>query len=112
MNRNTRFMHRHRFEELEDDPMEGIANLFDVMVVFSVGLLMAFVTYSNLSELMTEDDVTIVKNPGTEDMVIITKEGDKIEVTKVTNQTSEGMGSEVGTVYRLENGETIYVPKE
>ncbi len=109
--KKTRFMRRQRYEELEDNPMEGIANLFDVMVVFSVGLLMAFVTYTNLSELMTEEDVTIVKNPGTEDMVIITKEGEKIEISRITNESSEGMGVKVGTTYRLENGEVIYVPE-
>lgn len=98
--------------ESEDDPLTALPNLMDVMVVFAVGLLVAFLSYSSLSELMTEEDVTIVKNPGTDEMVIITKEGDEIEVRKITSESTEGVGEEIGTIYRLENGETIYVPSE
>jgi hypothetical protein len=96
----------------EDDPLSGIANLFDVMLVFAVGLLVSFLAYSGLTELLTEESVTIVKNPGTEDMTIITKDGEEIEINMITEESAEGLGEEVGKIYRLPNGETIYVPQE
>ena len=107
-----RFMGRHRLgaEGEDDDPLGGVANLFDVMLVFAVGLLLAFLTYSGLTEFITAEKVTIVKNPGTEEMTIITKEGEKIEINMITEESAEGMGEEMGKLYRLPNGEMIYVP--
>ncbi len=111
MRGKTRFMGRKREMELEeeDDPMDGIANLFDVAIVFSVALMLALVTYSSLPELISGEDVTIVKNPGTDDMEIIMKQGEKIEIQKITNETVEGQGKKLGTMYLLPNGEVVYV---
>ena len=107
-----RFIGKHRLGagEEDDDPLSGLANLFDVMLVFAVGLLLAFLMYSGLTELLTEESVTIVKNPGTEEMTIITKEGEEIEINMITEESAEGVGEEIGKLYRLPNGETIYVP--
>ena len=111
MRGKTRFMGRKREMDLEeeDDPMDGIANLFDVAIVFSVALMLALVTYSSLPELISGEDVTIVKNPGTEDMEIIIKQGENIEIQKITNETVEGQGKKLGTMYLLPNGEVVYV---
>jgi hypothetical protein len=107
-----RFMGKHRLGtgERDDEPLSGMANLFDVMLIFAVGLLLAFLAYSGLTELLTDDSVTIVKNPGTEEMTIITKEGEEIEINLITEESSEGLGEEIGKLYKLPNGETIYVP--
>jgi len=109
--RKTRFMGRKREIDLEEDdnPMEGIANLFDIAIVFSVALMLALVTYSSLPELISGENVTIVKNPGTDDMQVITKQGEKVEIQKITNETVEGMGKKLGTTYLLPNGEVVYV---
>jgi hypothetical protein len=80
------------------------------MLVFAVGLLVAFLAYSGLTELLTEESVTLVKNPGTEEMIIITKVGETIEINTITEDSSEGLGEEIGKLYRMPNGETIYVP--
>ena len=96
---------------LEEDPMSGLTNLFDVAMVFAVALMLALVTYSSLPELISGKNVTLVKNPGTADMEIITKQGEKVEIQKVTNETIKGMGKKLGTTYMLESGEVIYVPE-
>ncbi|MBD3319685.1 MAG: DUF2149 domain-containing protein, partial [Chitinivibrionales bacterium] len=71
---------RDFFNDAEDtDPLSGIANLFDVAMVFAVALLVAAVSYMRLSDLLTNKDVTIVKNPGKNDMEIIRKSGKTIE---------------------------------
>lgn len=111
MKGKTRFMGRKREIDLEEDdnPMEGIANLFDIAIVFSVALMLALVTYSSLPELISGENVTIVKNPGTDDMQVIIKQGEKVEIQKITNETVKGTGKKLGTTYLLPSGEVVYV---
>lgn len=95
----------------EEDPMHGLANLFDVAMAFAVILLIAFALSTHLPELLSEQSkVTIVKNPGEENMEIIIKEGKEIKRLEKTDKTTGGRGKKLGTAYKLENGEVIYVP--
>ncbi len=97
----------------DNDPMSVVGNLFDVAMVFSVALMVALVTRFNMTEMFSQEDFTIVKNPGKENMEIIVKEGRKIEkYTPSDDQSRSGSrGKRVGTAYELENGEIIYVPE-
>ncbi|HID26917.1 MAG TPA: DUF2149 domain-containing protein [Methanosarcinales archaeon] len=96
----------------EDDPLTGVANLFDVAMVFAVALLVALVMFYHLPELITEDSsVTIVKNPGQPDMQVIIKQGETIEVLNMTDKLAGGQGTKIGTAYRLKTGEVVYVPE-
>ena len=99
----------------EIDPMSVLGNLFDVAMVFAVALMVALVTRFNMTEMFSKEDFTIVKNPGKENMEIITKEGQKINrYTPSENQDqSQGRkGKKVGVAYELENGEIIYIPED
>lgn len=99
----------------EIDPMSVVGNLFDVAMVFAVALMVALVTRFNMTEMFSKEDFTIVKNPGKENMEIITKEGEKINrYTPSENQDeSRGRkGKKVGVAYELENGEIIYIPED
>ena len=97
----------------EDDPMSVVSNLFDVAMVFAVALMVALVTRYNMTEMLSTEDFTMVKNPGKENMEIITKEGEKINrYTPSEDQNQSGKrGKKVGIAYELENGEIIYVPE-
>ena len=64
-----------------DNPLGMLTNLFDVAMVFAVALMVALVTHFNMSEIFSKEDYTIVKNPGAENMEIITKEGNEIKNT-------------------------------
>lgn len=102
----------HRDEE--NDPMSVVGNLFDVAMVFAVALMVALVSRYNMTEMFSKEDFTMVKNPGKENMEIITKEGEKINrYTPSENQDagSGTRGKKVGIAYELENGEIIYVPE-
>lgn len=97
-----------------DNPMGMLTNLFDVAMVFAVALMVALVAHFNMSEIFSKEDYTIVKNPGADNMEIITKEGN--EIKKYTHSdsdspTSGSKGRRVGTAYQLENGEIIYIPE-
>ena len=94
------------------DPRETLVNLFDVAMVFAVALMVAFVIRSQMTELLTSEDVTFVKNAGKPDMEIIVKKENKVTRYKSDKSTGTGRGERVGIAYRLESGEIIYVPEE
>jgi len=96
-----------------ENPMNSVGNVFDVAMVFSVALLVALVLSFNISELLTDQDITIVKNPGQENMQIITKVNDTYEIMEINaeEEIGGGVGDILGTAYRLEDGRVIYVPE-
>lgn len=97
----------------DHDPVALLSNLFDVAMVFAVALMVALVTKFNMTEVFSQEDYTMVKNPGKEDMEIITKEGQTITRYKPSEsqETSGRKGRKVGIAYEMENGEIIYVPE-
>lgn len=98
----------------DNDPMSVVSNLFDVAMVFAVALMVALVTRYNMTEMLSADDFTVVKNPGKENMEIISKEGNRINrYTPLEDQNAKTgtRGRKVGIAYELENGEIIYVPE-
>lgn len=106
---------RRLFTDTDDnDPLSVLTNLFDVAMVFAVALMVALVTRFDMTEMFSKEDFTMVKNPGTEQMEIITKKGDKIEKytpSKDKEQSNGSKGKKVGIAYQLESGEIIYVPE-
>lgn len=108
-------MKRNRLlhNQTDSDPMGTVANLFDVAMVFAVALMVALVTRFNMTEMFSKEDFTMVKNPGKENMEIITKEGQTITKYKPSEsqEKSGKKGKKVGIAYEMENGEIIYVPE-
>lgn len=98
----------------DTDPMSLVSNLFDVAMVFAVALMVALVTKFSMTEVFSQEDYTIVKNPGSDNMEIITKKGETITKYSANDQqqSSGQKGRKVGIAYELENGEIIYVPEE
>jgi hypothetical protein len=104
----------NRFTKEEDtDPLSVVVNLFDVAMVFAVALMVSMVMHLNMAEVFAKEDYTIVKNPGKDNMQIITKEGNKINKYTPSKEqsSSDKKGKKVGIAYELENGEIIYVPE-
>ena len=96
----------------DDDPLSGMANLFDLAMVFAVALMVALVSRYQMTEMFSKDDFTMVKNPGKKDMEIVQKKGNKIEKYKAkSGGASKGNGKKVGAAYQLESGEIIYIPE-
>ena len=101
-------------KEEDTDPISVVSNLFDVAMVFAVALMVALVTRYNFTVVFSLQVFTMVKNPGKENMEIITKEGEKINrYTPSENQDKKESkrGKKVGIAYELDNGEIIYVPE-
>lgn len=98
----------------DNDPLVGLVNLFDASMVLVVAMLMALLGKGSLAEVaarLSQDDVTIVTNPGKADMEMIIKQGKKVEKLKATGETGRGAGTRLGTAYRMPNGEVVYVPE-
>lgn len=113
-----RFVHRHRISTHgaapgeDEDPLAGLANLFDVSVAFIVALLIAlFAVFSMQGLLDPKQNVTLVKQNADGSMELITKEQEKIKVQKVTDQSLSGQGIRLGTAYRLSDGQVVYIPE-
>lgn len=107
--RNNRLAHAD-----DDDAMSVVSNLFDVAMVFAVALMVALVTRFNMTEMFSKNDFTMVKNPGKDNMEIISKEGNKINrytPSEDQSQRDGKKGKKVGIAYQLDNGEIIYVPE-
>ena len=97
----------------DEDPLAGIANLFDVSVAFIVALLIAlFALFSAGTLLDPKSNVTIVKQDDGGQLQIITKEGQKVTIQKSTDRSMSGKGVRLGTAYRLAGGQVIYVPEQ
>ena len=75
----------------EDDPLAGMANLFDVWVVFAVALLLA------LAARAARDAAP-------------NAEMKKLDRFTVGDDRLTGAGERLGTAYRLASGEIVYVP--
>lgn len=101
----------------EDDsmsihPLSSVANLVDAMLVFSVALMVALVSYLQVPSLLHNKDYTVITNPGKPDMEIIVKEGEEIKHYEATDSTGAGQGELLGKAYRLPDGRVVYVPAD
>ena len=95
----------------ENDPLSGVANLFDIGLVFIVGLIVTLFTAYHLQDLFSEkSEITLLKKSKNQEMEIITKKGTKIKAVKVSKHKAEGRGERLGVAYKLENGSMVYVP--
>ena len=108
-----RYMRRRRVgtADRNGDPLDGIVNLFDVAIVLAVGFLVAALAAAGVSGLLTNENMTIVTNPGTPEMQVIVKDGDQI--TKLDMQSGAqvaGVGTLIGSFYKLADGTVVYVP--
>lgn len=112
MMRKNKRINKFRYDD-DSDPLSVVVNLFDVAMVFAVALMVSMVMHLNMTEVFTKEDFTMVKNPGTEQMEIITKKGEKIEKYKPSDDTEKSgtRGKRVGVAYQLDDGQIIYVPE-
>jgi len=111
-----RYLKKRRYlnfndNDADDDPMNGLANLFDVGLVFIVGLFLALVSTYHLKDFMSDDsNITVMKKNKDGQWEIITKQGKEIKVEKISEKKIGGSeGKKLGTAYKLKNGKVIYV---
>lgn len=96
-----------------EDPLSGVANLFDASIVFAVGLMVALIQAFSLTQMMDPNSqFTIVKkNTQTGEMEIVEKDKNQIKVKKLTPDKKSGAGTRLGVAYQLPDGSVVYVPE-
>ncbi len=111
-----RYMNRHRYSRERDsaseDPLAGVANLFDASIAFIVAMMLAlFAAWNMLDLLDPNSEVTIAKKGADGKVEILTKKGSEIKVSRVSDQPLSGAGKRLGTAYQLPDGKVVYVPE-
>ena len=91
------------FEEETVNPMDGLSNLADVMLVFACGLMLALITYWNVDVSGVSGSIDVVEQ-GQE----ITEDVSGFGEQK-TDGESESLFEEYGTVYRDASTGKLYM---
>jgi hypothetical protein len=111
--RPIRFARRREDESWQEDPLSGVANLFDISLAFIVAMVVAlFSTVGGVSMLDPQTDWTMTRTTADGRMEIVRKEGEEISVEEVTDRRLSGDGDRLGVAYRLPDGRVVYVPEE
>lgn len=103
-----------RFNSIHgEDPLSGVANLFDASIVFAVGLMVALIQAFSLTQLLNPNSqFTIVTKDAAGQMEIIEKRNKQIKVKKLTAEKKAGAGTRLGVAYQLPDGSVVYVPEK
>jgi hypothetical protein len=89
-------------EDRAGDPLDGLVNLFDLGIVLSVAFLLAALSSLHLEGTITKSGLRPTKE-------ITIKPGQTVAPLPKPGSRTIGRGTQAGVVYRLANGELVYV---
>jgi hypothetical protein len=90
-------------EDRAGDPLDGLVNLFDLGIVLAVAFLLAALSSLKLTGALIHHDRT------TQPTIAINHNQTTHPLHLKPNQRVVGHGTPAGTVYRLSDGQLIYV---
>ena len=97
---------------LEDDPLAGLINLFDLWMVFSIALLLALVGNMRQSDHVLADAAgRSAANLEAQRLEQVDPAARPLERFRPGSDELTGEGERLGTAYRLKSGEVVYVPE-
>jgi hypothetical protein len=88
------------------DPLDGLVNMFDVGIVLAVAFLLAALSSLHLSSAFANK--ALHSSTDSSNSVTVSPNQKTGTVPSTKNQVI-GQGSKVGSVYRLSNGQLVYV---
>jgi hypothetical protein len=91
-------------EDRSGDPLDGLVNLFDLGIVLSVAFLLAALSSLHLAGAITKQGLkaSAAKN-------IYVQPGQTVAPLPKPGRRTIGQGTQAGVVYRLTNGQLVYV---
>lgn len=92
--------------EQSDDPLDGMANLFDLGVVFALGFGIAIL--SRVASTSPEQLAQLQRSTQRDQVPNAERVPERF---RSTDENLGGNGTRLGTAYRLANGEVVYVPE-
>lgn len=113
MRRRLRYV-RSRSEGVHhDDPLAGVANLFDASLAFIVAMALALFSVLGSTDLLSEEaSWTLMRRTASGELEIVSKEKQQVKVERVSDRQLSGEGERLGTAYRLPDGQVVYVPEQ
>ena len=100
-------------DSADEDPGAGLLNLFDVWIAFAVALLLAMVSFFCATPPPPSGTTGTTGTPPTPvkmSLEAIEQARTKLDRFRESRETAGGEGERLGTAYRLQSGEVIYVP--
>jgi hypothetical protein len=91
-------------EDRAGDPLDGLVNLFDLGIVLSVAFLLAALSSLHLSGTLTKNGLH-----ASQAKVIRIQQGQTVAPLPKPGAKTIGRGTQAGVVYRLANGQLVYV---
>ena len=95
----------------DDDLLTGVANLFDIGVVFALGFMVALVSALNLLDIFQPDQKVTITKEREDGLEVIVRDGEKVTIRRLTKAMGSGDGVRLGAAYRLPDGSVVYVPE-
>jgi hypothetical protein len=96
----------------QEDPLSGVANLFDISLAFIVAMVVALFSMAGTPSFLDPNSSwTMTRTAADGRMEIVRKDGKQIRVEKVSDRKMSGNGDRLGVAYRLPDGKVIYVPE-
>jgi hypothetical protein len=94
----------HSHDDRAGDPLDGLVNLFDLGIVLSVAFLLAALSSLHLGGAITRHGLhaTALKQ-------VVVQPGQTVAPLPKPGARTIGRGTQTGVVYRLANGELVYV---
>jgi hypothetical protein len=102
MTRRTGLGRHGRVEDAVGDPLDGLVNLFDIGIVLAVAFLIA-----GLGLTLDRHTHRLQRRAST----VTTQHTQTLPAPSSSTPAASGHGQPVGTVYRLANGQLVYVQK-
>jgi hypothetical protein len=96
--------HRPHAGDRAGDPLDGLVNLFDLGIVLSVAFLLAALSSLHLGGTITRHGLHAA--PAKQ---IVIQSGQTVAPLPKPGARTIGRGTQTGVVYRLSNGELVYV---
>jgi hypothetical protein len=108
----VRFARRREPDSWQEDPLSGVANLFDISLAFIVAMVVALFSTLGAPSLMDPTSSwTMTRTSADGRMEIVRKDGRQIKVERVSDKKLSGDGDRLGVAYRLPDGKVVYVPE-
>jgi hypothetical protein len=101
MNRRTGLGRHGRIEDAAGDPLDGLVNLFDIGIVLAIAFLIA-----GLGLTLDQHSHRLQTRTPT------SQHTQTLPTPSSGAPAASGHGQAVGTVYRLSNGQLVYVQRQ
>jgi hypothetical protein len=109
-----RYMKRRRPDRRDANghPLGGIALIFPLAIAFALALVLAIFAGLGLTDLLTAETFAVVTDPGGDEMQIVVKRDGQIQMLSPEGGLPvQGVGTLVGSFYRLADGSVVWVPE-